>query len=656
MIVRGWILDIYTDARRGLVVWLAGEDGKRYELTQDFPAKFYVTGDISLLRGVWQYLTKSGIRHERERVRKKDSTGKEYDLLSVEVINPFFQPKLFKEIEKNFPKLTFFDCDIPIGIRYAAIYDAFPTCRCELDINSGKILNLKTLSSRWELFPQMPILRLMRIVPNVDPFHEKPELIQVQSDGVLHEIPLKSARRLIGQLSNLIDKDDPDLILSDWGDTWLFPLIQRTVSKYKLEFNPNRDKTRPPRHIKENSYFTYGRVIYRGEQTHLYGRWHIDRTNSMAFGEYGVPGAIEQAQMTGVPVQEMARKSPGAGITAMFMLTSLKRGVLFPNEKVHVEKPKTLRQLFIADKGGLVYQPTLGLHKNVVQIDYSSMYPSIMAVWNVSPETIGVASKLVRNVPELDIPVDQERRGIVSETLTPLLEKRLALKKKLGEMDTEDVEYKMLDARTSALKWLLVVCFGYQGYKNFREGRIEAHEAITAFSRSVLFRTMRIAESMGYQVLHMYVDSVWIKRPNEMPISKVEIQRVLDRVEAEIGLPISTEACYRWVAFLPARGNPDISVPNRYFGELEDGTFKVRGIASRRHDTPQMVSDLENQILECLAENHEDLSARIADVVELLRDRVDELRRFEVPIDQLVVGSIKRGGFRVTATSRGTEG
>jgi len=64
-------------------------------------------------------------------------------------------------------------------------------------------------------------------------------------------------------------------------------------------------------------------VVYRGAQTHLYGRWHIDYKNAMMFGEYGLDGVLEQARVSGLGVQEMARKSPGAGITAMQILTAL---------------------------------------------------------------------------------------------------------------------------------------------------------------------------------------------------------------------------------------------------------------------------------------------------------------------------------------------
>mgnify|MGYP001096715589 CR=1 FL=1 len=174
---------------------------------------------------------------------------------------------------------------------------------------------------------------------------------------------------------------------------------------------------------KADSYFAYGQVTYRGAQAYLFGRWHIDRKNAMSFGEYGLEGAMEQARVTGIGVQEMARKSPGAGITAMQMLTALCNGVMVPVQKQQVEGTKTLSELIRADHGGLIYQPMIGLHGDVAQIDFSSMYPAIMVKHNISPETVGLA-----NAPE----------GLIPKTLRPLLDKRLMLKNILSDLNRRD--------------------------------------------------------------------------------------------------------------------------------------------------------------------------------------------------------------------------
>src|SRR2546427_4808518 len=46
-----------------------------------------------------------------------------------------------------------------------------------------------------------------------------------------------------------------------------------------------------------------------------------------------------------------------------------------------------------------------------------------------------------------------------------------------------------------SLKWLLVCCFGYTGYKIARFGKIEAHEAINAVARETLLVAKETAEN-----------------------------------------------------------------------------------------------------------------------------------------------------------------
>src|SRR5690606_15270974 len=106
-----------------------------------------------------------------------------------------------------------------------------------------------------------------------------------------------------------------------------------------------------------------------------------------------------------------------------------------------------------------------------------------------------------------------EAPGLVPRTLAPLLRKRIALKRRMAASPAWDPRVRADKARISAHKWLLVTCFGYLGYKNARFGRIEAHEAVTAYGREALLRAKEAAEDQGYQVLHLYVDGLWVTRP-----------------------------------------------------------------------------------------------------------------------------------------------
>ena len=101
-----------------------------------------------------------------------------------------------------------------------------------------------------------------------------------------------------------------------------------------------------------------------------------------------------------------------------------------------------------------------------------------------------------------------------------------------------------------------MTCFGYLGYKNARFGRIEAHEAVTAYGREALLQAKEIAEEMGYTILHMYVDGLWIK--SETRITNENIKPLLKAIEQQTGLPISTDGIFRWIVFLPSKTNQNV--------------------------------------------------------------------------------------------------
>jgi DNA polymerase, archaea type len=56
------------------------------------------------------------------------------------------------------------------------------------------------------------------------------------------------------------------------------------------------------------------------------------------------------------------------------------------------------------------------------------------------------------------------------------------------------------------LKWMLVTCLGYIGYRNAKFGQIRVHERITETFRWLLIQIKEMAENMAFEVLHGIVD------------------------------------------------------------------------------------------------------------------------------------------------------
>jgi DNA polymerase-2 len=615
----GWLLDVYAE-EDGITLWLLTEGDKRLRLRMDFDITFYAAGDFSLLRQAWIYLKEKDVRLERT-IRRDLFLG-ERDVMAVTTSNPAGLQKMLGELQRQFPSLDYYDADIPITLRFIAQTNAHLLGRCHIKFDEEWLQSIEPLSSPWEIDPTPIPLRILTLTPDCNPAIRKPRQLHVKYNQGEYSISLESPRAFLIGLKADLGRLDPDLILTDYGDTWLFPQLSTWSKETGIKLNPNRDENRQVMTRKADSYFAYGQVTYRGAQFHLFGRWHIDRKNAMSFGEYGLEGAMEQARVTGIGVQEMARKSPGAGITAMQMLTALCNGIMIPVQKQQVEGRKTLSELIRADHGGLIYQPLIGLHGDVAQIDFSSMYPAIMVKHNISPETVGQ---------------DQAPEGLIPKTLRPLLEKRLMLKNLLSDLDPRDCRVEILKARAAALKWLLVVCFGYLGYKNARFGKIESHEAVTAMSRELMLQAKEVAEDMGFTVLHMYVDCLFVQQEGFHRPS--DFTPLMNAIEEKTGIPIALEGVFKWVAFLASKRDARVPVPNQYFGAFQDGTLKYRGIELRRRDTTLWVRKIQLKALEVLAgaNTPHEFADRIPDVMALVEHAKRELRAGRVPLNELIV-------------------
>jgi DNA polymerase-2 len=637
----GWILDIYADAQDGVVLWLLDEDGGRRKLRHAFPVTFYIAGTDERLRVLWRYLKNQSVAIRLSRAKRRDLFNGPRTVLAVEVPNAAAQPRLFRAACRRFPDLDYYDADIPLDLRYAAQWGVFPLAHCRVTAGEDRhVESITVLDSPWDLNPAPPPLRALVIRPDSDPFHTAPAYLHLRCEQAAYHLAVKDERRLLINLGAILKRHDPDLLLTNWGDTWLFPHLLELAEVHNLAFNPNRDQDREVLRREPLSFFTYGQVIYRGQQVHLFGRWHIDCTNAMMYSEYGLEGVYEQARVTGLRVQTVARNSPGSGITAMQMQVALRKGILVPYHKQQAERYKSVRTLMRSDRGGMIYQPLVGLHSEVGEIDFVSMYPSIMVRFNISPETVGgemESDDEIRLVPELGIPVAQGRLGLIPETLEPLLNKRIAIKERLTTLNRLDCRYMPYKARAAALKWLLVVCFGYMGYKNARFGRIEAHEAVTAYGREALLRAKEAAEDQGFRVIHMYVDGMWVQKKGANRVG--DFQPLLEEISRRTRLPVALEGIYRWVVFSPSRSDARVPVPNRYFGIFQDGSIKVRGIAARRHDAPKLVADTQMDILQLLSKESDigGLRRALPKVVRLLRQRVAALRSGKLEGEDLLV-------------------
>lgn len=629
--LKGWILDIYEDETDGVRIWFITEENQRICLKQYLPVRFFAAGPRERLHQYCLAIQGTpGLLH-LSRENKRDVFKPEpVCVLEIEMDNPVRQRLCFQRLKKDFPDLIYYNADLAVHIHHAARYHTFPLAFCSVtyDSENQEILNLEVLNSRWDVAPLHPVLRILEMEPSCDPNKKNPESLRLSYNHHTQQIRMSDPANVLNHINQLIEKIDPDLIQTKWGDDWLFPELLEMESTAGIPLKMNRDEERKLFWKKEITYYSYGQIVFRGREAHLFGRCHIDTKNAVMWSDYHLDGALESARVTTLPIEQAARVSPGSGISAMQMITALEQDVLVPEQKQQIEASKSALDLIQFDRGGLIYQPRTGLHCNVAEIDFTSMYPAVIINGNISPE-----------VPLPDgLKPASSVLGIVPLTLKPLYEKRVLIKEKLLHFPDKSAPLaKSYTARASALKWLLVVCFGFLGYKNARFGRIEAHEAVTRGGREALLIAKETSEEMDCEVLHMFVDALWIQKSGCKKVS--DFQPVLDEISRRTGMIISMDGIYRWIAFLPSRANDDQPVPNRYFGVFEDGSLKIRGIEARRRDVPAWIIETQLEMLNCLAKaaDARKLPDYLPKAFRIFHNALEDINADRIPPEKLIV-------------------
>lgn len=324
---------------------------------------------------------------------------------------------------------------------------------------------------------------------------------------------------------------------------------------------------------------------------------------------------VELSWMTGVRPDVVSRIAPGRLNTFLHSEAAKKNDILIPDLKALSEQPKTLRQLLQLDKGGTIFYPEPGVYHNVAKLDFSSMYPSIIVNYNLSPETLNCSCCPDGDaVPGAPWHLCRKRVGVIPQGIRKVLERRLELKHAM-KAEKDPIRKRELDLRQRALKNILVTCFGYLGFNNFVFSNVECKEAVMLYGRHILEQTKLIAEDHGLEVLYGIVDSVFVQKKDG--IDAAIIKAFAAEVQEKTGIELALDAQFKAIVF-PA-GAQGGRVANRYYGITPDGEIEARGICVRRSDSPAIVKKFQEKAIHLLLDEG-DFFQNYAKCFELLEN------------------------------------
>ncbi len=332
----------------------------------------------------------------------------------------------------------------------------------------------------------------------------------------------------------------------------------------------------------------------------------------LKLGENLLEYAEQLATITGIPLDQVEAAAVGFRVDSYLTHEAHRLGELIPR---HIE------QVYMRYRGSIVYEPKKGIHENVAVLDFSSMYPNLMILYNISPDTlvIGTTSTVeLFLIPEVGHKFRKSPLGLYTTVLTSLIDSRRAIRQRLKSLPSGTTEQKTLREREKAIKVVTNAVYGYAGWTGARWYVREVAESAAALGRATIQKVVSLAGEEGLELIYGDTDSLFLRNDES------KIAALLSRVQKELKLEIRAEKVYSRILFTEAK--------KKYAGLLQDGSLDIVGMEVVRGDWSEIARIVQEEVLSTLLRDGS--AAKAANVA---RKAISELRNEKVPITQLII-------------------
>lgn len=304
-----------------------------------------------------------------------------------------------------------------------------------------------------------------------------------------------------------------------------------------------------------------------------------------------------------IPLDLAAKWAPGRIVDSRQVYEAMKLNVLIPEAKAYNYFFRSLEDVFLQDRGGLIISPKIGIHENVCVLDFESMYPNIILRENVSYENCTLTQGKC------------SIKGLLPRMVDAALHRRLYFKHLCKKLPRNSRKYIYADQRQKALKAVLVVIYGYSGCTWNRFQNTSTFEKINLRGREILIEAINIALENGYQVIYADTDSIFVKNPDA---TEKDYENLAEQISEKVNYPKTVDNLYQFLILLPSKNDPLFGTVKRYCGKLYDGSLHYRGIEVRKRDTPEFIRKFQEKLMYILfnAKNVEEVKKNYRSAVE----------------------------------------
>lgn len=564
--MNGWLIDCYRNDNK-IILWIKTADGRDLRLAMPFEAFIYASIEaIPDLRrhGVpFKMVTRKTYMHQKT-------------VLEIKVPNLDGFEGFVRHIEGiTRHRVTLYNGDIKPEQMFLYRHDLCPFTRITLE--KDRIMTLD------ESLPSLRRL-ILDVNPNISTRYEwRIPVRSISFNGQTFKGP---EEQVLKEFAHGFNAFDPDLIFAQRAYA-VVPYLMSRMANFKIHVPFDRWDGYLRRYRGGRSYWSYNQVRFQDFSVKLKGRLLIDQSTFVG-SECDADAIIEMVKLSGTLFQQTVARSFGAVFQSALVRLMVREGMIVPFKDKPLEPPLSMLSMLKADRGGLTIDPKLGFHTRVAELDFVSMFPWLIYNHNISADSILSAEGPFEEIPNLPVTASLKSQALIPRALKPFIDRRMYYKYHPSEAN---------DRRSRGLKWVLVSCYGYLRYREFKLGIPTSHMAICAFAREVLLKCVHLAEERGFEVIHGIVDSLYVTKPG-MTMEDLEALR-LD-LESMARIPLMCEGIFKWVVFSASRVDPHRALPATYFGVFEHGGIKARGIEVRQRAAAAVIKFVQESVLNSL--------------------------------------------------------
>ena len=240
-----------------------------------------------------------------------------------------------------------------------------------------------------------------------------------------------------------------------------------------------------------------------------------DVVSTLKIAEQTLPLNLELTRIIGQPLFDVSRMATGQQAEWFLVKQAYFDGEVVPNK----QGANFLDRANAEDnEGGYVREPETGLHENLVQFDFRSLYPSLIISKNISPDVMvlgDVENEDDYNIsPEHGLKFKKSPQGFIPSVIDKILQERFRLKREMKESQDE-TEKKSLNVQQQAIKRLANTMYGIYGFPSFRWYSFECAKAITSWGRQYIKSSIKKAEEFGFYTIYADTDGFYAKYQKE---------------------------------------------------------------------------------------------------------------------------------------------